>query len=401
MPKHRSVLLLVAVIALLLVGLASAYAEFTPVAAVADTRWAALIAAVAAVLLAGRRAVRPVGGPRGVWGLLAALGLGVAAWAAVLLFGTYREERVVFRSGAVRLAGTLLAPRTDGPHPAVVYLHGAGRERRREFGYEAKLYARHGVAALAYDKRGAGESGGDTYDTDYRGYAADAAAAIRYLCSRADIRCSCVGLFGQSQGGWVAPVVAAETVPGVAFVVVRSSTPLSPADQVLYETGRGIRDGGFTEADVREATALQRRVLEYQRSGPPDPALSGDLAAAAKKPWFRLAKLPPELYDRKEYDWWRSVMDFQTGPLWKRVRAPVLAISGGRDPKSDAHASQEEIRQLLAAGGNRDFTGVLYPKMEHGGIEWRLGVRIPPPRFPEGYPELLVRWTGERIDRCR
>jgi hypothetical protein len=43
---------------------------------------------------------------------------------------TFKQEEVSFRNGDVTLSGTLLLPLTKGPHPGVVFLHGAGAEGR-------------------------------------------------------------------------------------------------------------------------------------------------------------------------------------------------------------------------------------------------------------------------------
>ncbi|HEX6160667.1 MAG TPA: alpha/beta fold hydrolase, partial [Thermoanaerobaculia bacterium] len=287
------------VVSLLLVAMACAWFELTPMASVVDTRLAALIAGATAAALAGWRLRRS---RRVGWWCALLLGLGTAAVAAVLAFGLVREDDVRFQSNGARLAGTLFLPRGSGPYPAVVFIHGAGREVRREFEYHARLFARHGIAGFVYDKRGAGESGGSTYDADYFGYASDAAAAIRYLRSRQDIAGPCVGIYGHSEGGWVASIVASQAAPDVRFVIVTSTTDLSPARQVLFETG--------ARAGVGQAVELQKRVLQYQRSGTADPALASDLRAAARQPWFASAELPDQLYPIEEYAWWRRVMDF-------------------------------------------------------------------------------------------
>src|SRR5262249_5892664 len=69
-----------------------------------------------------------------------------------------KQEDVRFRSGAVQLAGTLIAPNTSGRHPAIILVHGSGPETRESLLPYARFLVRHGVAVLGYDKRGAGES---------------------------------------------------------------------------------------------------------------------------------------------------------------------------------------------------------------------------------------------------
>lgn len=370
-------------------------AEYTAIAAVAETRPLAfglglLALGVFAHLSRPRRRRR-----------LAIVGLVLAAvavgWAARLLWLTYEETELPFESGGVVLRGTLFAPRSAGPHPAVVFLHGSGPTTRRESFYLAKLYARHGIAGFAYDKRGAGESGGSTYGTDYRGYARDALAAMRELRSRAVIDSGRVGLFGHSEGGWVAPVVA--SLGGdPAFVIATSATDLSPAEQVVYETGAEVLAAGFGERETRRARDLQRRVLAFDRDGGDVTGLNRDLAAAQAQPWFEAADLPSAVDPGLDVTWWRSVMDFDPLPHWRRVRSPVLLVSGGLDRNSDVERSQQRIREALLAGGNRSVTTRIFPRMEHGTVEWWLPGRLPPPRFPPGYPELLVDWTRRQLE---
>src|SRR5205823_920021 len=67
---------------------------------------------------------------------------------------------VRFPSGKVTLAGTLTIPPGDRPHPAVVYVSGSGDTLREESHWLDSLFVSRGIAVLAYDKRGVGQSGG-------------------------------------------------------------------------------------------------------------------------------------------------------------------------------------------------------------------------------------------------
>ena len=389
----RRVLPIVAYL-LALVSLFAVRAEFNPVAAIADTRWTGFLTAGAAALLFAwhyRRSERATGRRLALAG--GAVSLVVLLFAAKLLFLTYREVPVSFANGEISLAGTLYLPRQVGAYPAVIFLHGSGRETRHEGRYHAKLFARHGFAALIYDKRGAGASSGNTYDATYHDYARDAVAAIHLLESHPEVVPDRIGVLGQSEGGWVAPLVAGTYRPSLSFVIVTSATHLTLAEHTLYETGAILRDAGFPEEVVRSATGLQARVLDYRRSGDGREALLADLEVAAAEEWFEFAGLPETLRPFEEYAWWRGNMDLDPVPEWSKVHCPVLAISGGRDLNSDAAESQAGISAALAAGGNDDFTGKIFRNMEHGNIEWWLPGRMPPPRFPRGYAKLLIDWT--------
>src|ERR1700709_1765535 len=72
----------------------------------------------------------------------------------------FEEHRVEFHNQGVNLAGSLLLPRSEVPVPAVVFVHGAGRQTRENYREVGEYFASHGVAAVIHDKRGAGPPGG-------------------------------------------------------------------------------------------------------------------------------------------------------------------------------------------------------------------------------------------------
>jgi pimeloyl-ACP methyl ester carboxylesterase len=310
-------------------------------------------------------------------------------------FLLYRTEGVQFTGGGVRLAGTLYTPRGQGPHPAVVIIHGSGPETRADYAFYARLFARNGIAALAYDKRGAGASTGETYGTDYGGYAEDAVAAVRMLARRLGIAPDRVGLMGVSEAEWVGPL-AAVLAPEVAFLAVTSAAGTSPAEQVNAEIALRLRARGYAQADVQRALALNNQVLEYQRTGRGAEAVRAALRAAAGEAWFRDAEdIPDEIYPFQEYAWWRSVMDFDSDAAWSRVTVPVLLLKGGADPMSPADVMRRRVSAALARGGNRAVRIVVFPGADHAMLRWPLGEGVPPPAFADGYLDTLVGWVRE------
>src|SRR5262245_47108029 len=133
----------------------------------------------------------------------------------------YGKEEIRFRNGAVSLAGTLVAPLAGGPHPAVVLVQGSGPQGRADWHYRSlgDFFARHGIAALVYDKRGVGGSTGDHEAATFEDLAGDAASAVRFLAARKEIDRRRIGMLGSSQGGWLAPL-AASRAGGVAFLIL-------------------------------------------------------------------------------------------------------------------------------------------------------------------------------------
>jgi pimeloyl-ACP methyl ester carboxylesterase len=105
-------------------------------------------------------------------------------------------------------------------------VHGAGPRTRDEFDIFTMYLALHGIAVLADDKRGTGESGG-TYPGDAATTSAidvlarDAENEVGFLDRLPGIDHTRIGLFGDSQAGWIIPLAAART-PAVHWAILNS-----------------------------------------------------------------------------------------------------------------------------------------------------------------------------------
>ena len=204
-----------------------------------------------------------------------------------------RQEEVTFKNGDVTLAGTLLLPAAPPSakvkRPALVFVHGSGATSREMYWGLGYLYAARGFAVLAYDKRGVGKSTGNWREASFQDLADDAVAGAKFLQARTDIAANQIGFWGQSQGGWIAPL-AASRFPEAAFAVALSGGGLSPADTELFDTEFELQKAGYTADEVKEALAFQKLKNEIIGS-PSDNAKWEEYAKAqaiAKdKKWFR------------------------------------------------------------------------------------------------------------------
>jgi len=217
---------------------------------------------VAAVVLVRRSATRT----RRVFVSLAVLAVGLGTWIFVAEYRSHREQVVSFDSGDARLVGTLYEPRSAGPHPGIVLLHGSGKFPRRVYRYWAQGLVRLGFAVLVYDKRGAGDSGGvyegenNTSRQNLARLAQDASEAVNFLVGTGRVT-QHIGLFGVSQGGWVAPL-AAEQNANVRFLILHSGPAVSVGEENLYSRITG--DGHLAGNRVAEA---ENKVAEAAPSG--------------------------------------------------------------------------------------------------------------------------------------
>src|SRR5205823_3138032 len=84
-----------------------------------------------------------------------------------------------------------------------------------------------GIGVVTFDRRGEGASTGDASRGRFDVQARDA------LAVREAIDAERVGLWGVSQGGWIAPLAASHS-DRIAFVVGVASTGVTPSEQMMY-----------------------------------------------------------------------------------------------------------------------------------------------------------------------
>lgn len=131
------------------------------------------------------------------------------------------HTRVRFDSGGVELAGYFHRPAdTDGKIPCVVMGHGFSGTQDRLFD-TAEHFAEAGFAALTFDYRSFGESGGEPRQlVSVRGQLEDWRSAIRFARGLEGVDPDRIALWGSSLGGGHVVSAAAED-PRIAAVVAQ------------------------------------------------------------------------------------------------------------------------------------------------------------------------------------
>lgn len=319
----------------------------------------------------------------------------------------YREERLTFRSGDVMLAGTLLIPSIKGPHPAVVLLHGSGPQDRNGYLSIIRLaadhFARHGVAALIYDKRGVDASTGNWATASFDDMAGDALAALKLLQSRGDINPKQIGLWGSSQAGWVM-AKATSMSKEIAFIVAVSAggSGYTVAQQELYNVTTEMRANGFSPDEINEVIATRNLLFDFVRTGEGekyDAAIRKAQQNARIKEW--LTPLSGEI-DRKKRDQWFLALDidFDPVPQWERYEGPVLGIFGELDASTPVRQVVPVFAKALASRRNTDFTIKVFPKAHHIILEAETGSdselgRLK--RYVPGYFDMMSDWIRAKV----
>jgi uncharacterized protein len=133
--------------------------------------------------------------------------------------GEMDRKDLAFSSGADSCAAWLYdAADRETDAPIVVMAHGLSGTRRDRLGAFAERFAAVGFAALVFDHRGFGDSGGEPDLFDPKRQLEDWGAAISFARSLPGIDAGRVATFGSSMGGGNA-LAAAAVDPGVAAAI--------------------------------------------------------------------------------------------------------------------------------------------------------------------------------------
>jgi uncharacterized protein len=293
----------------------------------------------------------------------------------------YSAETVeVTTTAGHRLVGTLTKPGHSDRLPAVVMITGSGPQDRDQaipgiIGYRpfrdiSDALSRGGIAVLRLDDRGVGESTGDFRSATSEDFADDISDAVSYLRSRPDIDPARIALIGHSEGGLIAPMVAA-TDESIAGIVLIAGPAQTGREIIAYQIRSAVLDGanGLSEAEIDSLILAQHAEIDAMSAGNP---------------------------------WMRFFLDYDPLATARSVQSvPVLIVHG----ETDLQVTIEQAEILAAAfreGGNSDVTVEELPEVNHlllrdaDGHPSRYTTLVDRTVVPEVL-QAIGRWLGERL----
>jgi len=298
-----------------------------------------------------------------------------------------KEREFWFESDGVQLFGRLHLPATPPPWPAVVLIHGSGDSPGTEWLFNSDFFVANGIAALTYDKRGSGNSGG-TFTFDFHQLARDANSAVDFLKTLEHLRFDQVGLSGYSQGAWVAPLAASEN-DSVGFVIVNYGMINSPAEEARLEMRQILVDAGVDGQQLLDADEVIRAAVDLVATG-----LEGDWShfeALRKKhrqaPWKHYLDGTPvgklllfprflvKLIGKRQLPpglpWY-----YDSSELMESSDIPMVWLLAGQDRSAPGEQTIEKLRQLAQAG--KPYQLRVFPGADHSMLTFELedGERI-------------------------
>ncbi|MCX6538772.1 MAG: alpha/beta fold hydrolase [Acidobacteria bacterium] len=354
-------------------------------------------------------------------GAAAAAARAAAAQAAPAVPPPYKEEEVTFKAGSVTRACTLTLPVSSKPSPAVVMITGSGAQNRDEeilgfkvFQVIADHLTRHGVAVLRCDDRGVGGSTGSTSQSTSADFADDTLAGVKYLQARAEIDKTRIGLMGHSEGGLVAPMLAAR-VSDIAFIILMSGPGL-PGEQIMLAQSELVgRAAGRTDEQVRRNQEIQRKMFASVRSGTGwdeveamiRSEMNAGIAAMpeaqrkaiGESEKFVEAQVKGQL-DGVRTPWFKFFLEFDPATVLDKVKCPTLAIFAEHDVQVAAGPNRAAMEKAFARGGLKNYRIEVFPRANHLYQDSPTGSVIEygmlKKEFVPGFLDLISTWIGEQ-----
>jgi pimeloyl-ACP methyl ester carboxylesterase len=283
----------------------------------------------------------------------------------------YREEDVTYKNkqAGIKLAGTLTTPQGKGPFTAVLLITGSGQQDRDEslMGHKPFLVlsdylTRRGIEVLRVDDRGIGGSGGNFATSTTADFATDVEAGVTFLRARREVNKRKIGLVGHSEGGVIAPMVAARN-RNIAFIVMMAGSGIPGTDLIVEQVRAIALTAGIPPDRADIAAAKQRQIVTLVRDEKDTDTLKRKLRELIAKdvPAGQIESTITQLTS----PWYRYFMALDPATALSKVTGPVLAINGEKDLQVPPKINLPAIRKALEAGRNKNFEVIEMPGLNH------------------------------------
>ena len=231
--------------------------------------------------------------------------------------------------------------------------------------------SREGIAVLRYDDRGTAYSTGNFSTATTKDFADDAMAGVKFLKTHKKINPNKIGIIGHSEGGSIAPMLAAKS-KDIAFIVMLAGPGLSGSKTLILQRYYINKTMLMDEKTLNSDTLLWKKIYsvietekDNKKAGEKIKFLllesSPDSIKKDKKILFELNKTIYQLTT----PWIRFFITYNPQDDLKKVKCPVLALNGEKDLQILPKQNLAAIETALKKAGNKDYTIKEIPELNH------------------------------------
>jgi len=267
----------------------------------------------------------------------------------------YKSEDVIYYNTdkSLQYGATITIPEGKGLFPAAVLITGSGAQDRDEtilghkpFAVIADHLSRNGYIVLRVDDRGVGKSTGDFGQSTSEDFAKDVSNSIDYLLTRPETDKKKLGMIGHSEGGMIAPMVAAAR-KDIDFIVLLAGPGVRITELMEEQNAAILRSMGISESAVTEAKSLFRRIVNEIYSSA-DSLTAIQQTSVVMENWkatkskailselgladsIKRSEHVNQLVQQLFGTWFRYFINFNPRPYLEQLRCKVLALNGDKD----------------------------------------------------------------------
>ncbi len=289
---------------------------------------------------------------------------------------------------SLHYGATFTRPNSARKYPTVIIISGSGTQDRNGTIFNHQLYwvladylTKQGIAVLRVDDRGAGKSslGTDINNKTSLDFSYDVEASMNYLETRMDVDKKHLGLIGHSEGGIIAPMVAARR-KDVNFIVMWAGPEVGGAQTMTSQVGVTLKNKGVDSAAIAAFKELHFKALSLFASSETKEELDKQLTPVFNA--WKSQQLPATLAALNMHDdaltnalkmynglydigWFRFFIGYKPEIDLAKVKCKVLAINGSKDTQVDAKLNLKKISEVLAESGNKHFVTKEIPGLNH------------------------------------
>lgn len=322
----------------------------------------------------------------------------------------------------VHLAGTFTKPNGNGKFPVVLMITGSGPQDRDEtigqhkpFWVIADRLAKQGIAVLRVDDRGTGKSTGDFSTASSEDFATDVMAGIDYLKSRPDIDTKHIGLIGHSEGGMIAPYVAARS-KDIAFIVSLAGPAAGGQAANDFQNMLPLQKAGIPQVHIDSFLILHHALVNAAVNSSQDQDFKTAIGHVFQD--WKKRQSPSTLqtlikgadeqviasfygsYGAFRNSWWHFFMTYKPWADIAKLRCAVLALNGEKDEQVESSTNLAAFESALKKSRSKQYKTMEVVGVNHlfqhckqcGSIKEYLSLEE---TFDEATLATIVNWIKE------
>ena len=297
---------------------------------------------------------------------------------------SYYSEEVTFTNTIdnVTLSGTLTLPKKKGNFPVVVLISGSGPQNRdsellghKPFLVISDYLTKNGIGVLRFDDRGTAKSTGDFSSATSFDFSKDVEAAVNYLLTRKEVNKEQIGLIGHSEGGLIAPMVAARN-KSISYLVLLAAPGQNGEELLLTQQELIGKASGISDEELVKSKAINQKIFKLIKQSSDHEKLKSDIQLILEESLKNTAESElPNGMKKSEYislqiaqltsPWTIFFIKSNPSENLAKVTCPVLALNGEKDLQVAPTENIEDIQKAIKAGSNSELTTKIYPDLNH------------------------------------